>query len=62
MGLKTFPENSMAAGDYSRPQSILGRAFRDELVPQDSRDEPASELLARIRTTCDANHPRSDQG
>ena len=57
MGLKTFPENSMAAGDYSRPQSIRG-----ELVPQDSRDEPASELLARIRTTCDANHPRPDQG
>lgn len=52
----------MAAGDYSRPQSILGRAFRGELVPQDSRDEPASELLARIRTTCDANHPRPDQG
>lgn len=32
-------------------QSILAKAFRGELVPQDPRDEPASELLARIRTT-----------
>ncbi|QDT10762.1 restriction endonuclease subunit S [Planctomycetes bacterium K23_9] len=32
-------------------QSILSKAFRGELVPQDPRDEPASELLARIRTT-----------
>lgn len=32
-------------------QSILSKAFRGELVPQDPRDEPAFELLARIRTT-----------
>lgn len=31
-------------------QSILATAFRGELVPQDPSDEPASELLARIRT------------
>jgi len=30
-------------------QSILAKAFRGELVPQDPRDEPASGLLARIR-------------
>jgi type I restriction enzyme S subunit len=30
-------------------QSILAKAFRGELVRQDPRDEPASELLARIR-------------
>jgi type I restriction enzyme S subunit len=30
-------------------QSILAKAFRGELVPQDPNDEPASELLARIR-------------
>ncbi|MNZ12496.1 Type-1 restriction enzyme EcoKI specificity protein [compost metagenome] len=30
-------------------QSILAKAFRGELVPQDPNDEPASELLARIQ-------------
>ena len=39
-------------------QSILAKAFRGELVPQDPRDEPASELLARIRTTRDAEVPK----
>jgi type I restriction enzyme S subunit len=29
--------------------SVLAKAFRGELVPQDPNDEPASELLARIR-------------
>ena len=32
-------------------QSILAKAFRGELVPQDPSDEPASQLLHRIRTT-----------
>lgn len=31
-------------------QSILAKAFRGELVPQDPSDEPASVLLDRIRT------------
>ena len=30
-------------------RSVLGRAFRGELVPQDPSDEPASVLLDRIR-------------
>ena len=30
-------------------QSILAKAFRGELVPQDTDDEPASELLKRIK-------------
>jgi type I restriction enzyme S subunit len=29
--------------------SALGKAFRGELVPQDPRDEPASELLTKLR-------------
>jgi len=36
-------------------QSILKKAFAGELVPQDPNDEPASELLARIRTERTAN-------
>ncbi|WP_022974589.1 restriction endonuclease subunit S, partial [Xanthomonas maliensis] len=31
-------------------QSLLAKAFRGELVPQDPTDEPASVLLERIRT------------
>ena len=30
-------------------QSILAKAFRGELVPQDPNDEPADKLLARIK-------------
>jgi type I restriction enzyme S subunit len=32
-------------------QSVLAKAFRGELVPQDPNDEPASELLARIKAS-----------
>ncbi len=35
-------------------QSILAKAFRGELVLQDPNDEPASELLARIRADREA--------
>ncbi len=31
-------------------QSILAKAFRGELVPQDPNDEPASVLLEKIKT------------
>jgi type I restriction enzyme S subunit len=31
------------------PQSILAKAFRGELVPQEPNDEPASALLERIK-------------
>ena len=31
------------------PQSVLAKAFRGELVPQDPNDEPAEKLLERIK-------------
>lgn len=40
-------------------QSILAKAFRGELVPQDPNDEPAEKLLERIRQQREAaTHPR----
>ncbi len=38
-------------------QSILAKAFRGELVPQDPTDEPASVLLDRIRTARETSAP-----
>jgi type I restriction enzyme S subunit len=47
---RTMAECSGAMRLLSRlDQSILSRAFRGELVPQDPSDEPASVLLDRIR-------------
>jgi len=43
-------------------QSILAKAFRGELVPQDPNDEPASELLARIKAQRAANPPQRGRG
>lgn len=42
-------------------QSILAKAFRGELVPQDPNDEPASELLARIQAQR-ATAPKAKRG
>jgi type I restriction enzyme S subunit len=39
-------------------QSILARAFRGELVPQDPNDEPASVLLERIRSEKNGKPPK----
>ncbi|MGJ7517837.1 restriction endonuclease subunit S [Pseudomonas baetica] len=42
-------------------QSILAKAFRGELVPQDPNDEPASVLLERIKAQRDAA-PKAKRG
>ncbi len=49
--------DTVAAGDRrvaELDRSILARAFRGELVPQDPNDEPASVLLDRIRAEREA--------
>ncbi len=38
--------------------TIGAKAFRGELVRQDPRDEPASELPARVRNTREGNVPK----
>lgn len=38
----------MPTGLSTLTQSVLAKAFRGELVPQDPADEPASVLLERI--------------
>jgi len=43
-------------------QSILKRAFEGKLVPQDENDEPASELLSRIRAERAAVAPAPKRG
>jgi len=45
-GLGGF-DNDMDADKL--PQSVLAKAFRGELVPQDPNDEPAEKLLERIK-------------
>jgi type I restriction enzyme S subunit len=41
------------AADRLTP-ALLAKAFRGELVPQDPDDEPAAELLKRLREQCEA--------
>ncbi|MDM8516325.1 restriction endonuclease subunit S [Desulfobacterales bacterium HSG16] len=46
--LETHYQNAKAKVD-KLTQSVLAKAFRGELVPQDSNDEPAEKLLERIQ-------------
>ena len=44
-------------------QSILAKAFRGELVPQDPNDVPASDLLKRIKAQkVEDRHPKAITG
>ncbi len=43
-------------------RSVLERAFRGELVPQDPSDEPASVLLARIHAEREAAGAKGKRG
>ena len=47
-GLRAAIERAQRRGAALR-RSVLERAFRGQLVPQDPSDEPASVLLDRIR-------------
>lgn len=53
-------ENARAAAARAQQlaRSLLAEAFAGRLVPQDPNDEPASELLARIRAERQAALPR----
>lgn len=56
-GVETsFHEGLRRLGELT--QSILAKAFRGELVPQDPNDEPASDLLARIRAEREKAPPK----
>jgi type I restriction enzyme, S subunit len=48
-------QRATVASNLSRMvPSVLAKAFRGELVPQDPTDEPASKLLSRLRTRPDS--------
>ncbi|MFB9147745.1 restriction endonuclease subunit S [Halomonas alkalicola] len=55
--LATWCETELTRSAALR-QSILKDAFAGKLVPQDPNDEPANELLARIRAERDAAVPK----
>jgi type I restriction enzyme S subunit len=49
--MSTLTSTVYAAAELQRKAqaSVLARAFRGELVPQDPNDEPAEAMLARVR-------------
>lgn len=62
-GMLSIEELSRSVGEsqsslFQLDQSILAKAFRGELVPQDPHDEPASVLLERIREAREAQQKK----
>jgi len=55
--LEAHLQTVQTAADRLTP-SLLAKAFRGELVPQDPNDEPASELLKRLAVQGLTNKPR----
>ncbi|WP_444545824.1 hypothetical protein, partial [Vogesella fluminis] len=55
--------SASAAAERLTP-SLLAKAFRGELVPQDPNDEPASELLKRLAASREsaATAPKAKRG
>lgn len=51
--------NKMRRAAQRLPAQVLAKAFRGELVEQDSQDEPASVLLQRLAATTSAKAPSS---
>ncbi|RDI11038.1 hypothetical protein DFO48_105554 [Comamonas sp. AG1104] len=49
-------QTARSAADRLTP-ALLAKAFRGELVPQDPNDEPATELLRRLREARAAEAP-----
>jgi hypothetical protein len=49
VAFKCVGTHVVSVGLVNKTQSILAKAFRGELVPQDPNDESASELLKRIQ-------------
>ena len=63
--LFVFPDSPVAHLTIARlTPSLLAKAFRCELVPQDPNDEPASGLLKRLATSRDAagKAPKAKRG
>jgi type I restriction enzyme S subunit len=62
--LRTFAETCVKAASLcaTLDRSMLAKAFRGDLVPQDPNDEPAGVMLARVRGANGATMNRTKPG